>query len=475
MKLVKFITIFFIILFSFSTQADECKKFNEKVLSIPIPDDGLVTDGQQSRNDLGLFFHKNYRFEKNDIKINRNKDNYPIIKISFLEDAIPHKSPIISINGIDLSNQTDEQILGLNNSNFALVKTLDNSYNIIAKEYDLYPFDLEYFTINAIDEIKTKEGEFLVDYNFQVSHERPDWIEAGREIGNFTICPVDDLINSTQIYSPVTYEPGSILKQIGFDQDKSFGTYDQVYYEKFDKTFTRSTLSGVARIKADFDLKKFPFDTQILKLELMPPYPIEFNDENIYPKPYISVFNPRKNVFIDLEKYKNFNYLKEWRIESVSVDNEIDVQSNISQFDRENLVLSIYDKINISIKVDRNTNYFVFKIIIPVFLILAIAWSVMWIPPNQVESRLTTSIVALLALIAYNFVFNEDLPKLSYLTSLDRYILLSYLFCAIPTFLTIYFSRLTKKDYNIALSVNKKSRLLGIIIYGITTTVIFSV
>ena len=207
----------------------------------------------------------------------------------------------------------------------------------------------------------------------------------------------------------------------------------------------------------------------------MPPYPIEFNDENIYPKPYISVFNPRKNVFIDLEKYKNFNYLKEWRIESVSVDNEIDVQSNISQFDRENLVLSIYDKINISIKVDRNTNYFVFKIIIPVFLILAIAWSVMWIPPNQVESRLTTSIVALLALIAYNFVFNEDLPKLSYLTSLDRYILLSYLFCAIPTFLTIYFSRLTKKDYNIALSVNKKSRLLGIIIYGITTTVIFSI
>ena len=93
---------------------------------------------------------------------------------------------------------------------------------------------------------------------------------------------------------------------------------------------------------------------------------------------------------------------------------------------------------------------------------------------NQVESRLTTSIVALLALIAYNFVFNEDLPKLSYLTSLDRYILLSYLFCAIPTFLTIYFSRLTKKDYNIALSVNKKSRLIGLVIYALSTTLIFS-
>ena len=61
----------------------------------------------------------------------------------------------------------------------------------------------------------------------------------------------------------------------------------------------------------------------------------------------------------------------------------------------------------------------------------------MWIPTKELESRLTTSIVALLALIAYNFVLNDELPKLSYLTSLDRYILLSYLFCAIQSFLSI--------------------------------------
>jgi Neurotransmitter-gated ion-channel transmembrane region. len=176
-----------------------------------------------------------------------------------------------------------------------------------------------------------------------------------------------------------------------------------------------------------------------------------------------------------LNKYKNNNYLKEWTITDINVENSLNLEEYVSLEDNSKYETVFNDNININIEVKRNINYFIFKIIIPVFLILSIAWSVMWIPPNQVESRLTTSIVALLALIAYNFVFNEDLPKLSYLTSLDRYILLSYLFCAIPTFLTIYFSRLTKKDYNIALSVNKKSRLLGIIIYGITTTVIFSV
>ena len=132
------------------------------------------------------------------------------------------------------------------------------------------------------------------------------------------------------------------------------------------------------------------------------------------------------------------------------------------------------DTVEIDIFVKRNINYCIFKILIPVFLILSIAWSVLWIPPNQVESRLTTSIVALLALIAYNFVFNEDLPKLSYLTSMDKYILISYLFCCIPTFLTIYFSRINKRDYNKAVKMNKRSRLYGSIIYAILVVLSFS-
>lgn len=174
-------------------------------------------------------------------------------------------------------------------------------------------------------------------------------------------------------------------------------------------------------------------------------------------------------------KYKNENFLKEWTVKKVEIDNILNKTKSVSQFNRSKITEAIDDRIQIKITVERNINYFIFKIIIPVFLILTIAWSVMWIPPNQVESRLTTSIIALLALIAYNFVFNEDLPKLSYLTSLDRYILLSYLFCAIPTFLTIYFSRITKKDYKIALEINKRSRLFGTIIYFISAIVIFSI
>ena len=473
---MSYLRILLILVFIFSNNllfADECKNFEDKVLAIPIPEVGMVTDGQQPKFDVGLFFHQDYDYEQDKILIRRDENNHPILKFSFVQRDIASNTPIVNINNNDSSLLSDSEILELISKEEIYISTSNNEYKINAIEYDLYIFDLEYFNINAIDEIKTKEGEFQIDYSFQVSNERPDWIEPGREIGNNTICSLAELHESTRIFSPI--DDVDFLTQIGLDQDKVTVYYDQIYYSETDKTFSTATFAGVARIKSDFDLKKFPFDEQELKIEFYPPYSIDYNDDRNYPKPFVTLFQTRSNVYLDIEKYKNNNYLKEWTVVNTKVENYIKREKTTSNFEKDKIVELVEDRINVSLIVKRNINYFIFKIIIPVFLILTISWSVMWIPPNQVESRLTTSIVALLALIAYNFVFNEDIPKLSYLTRLDRYILLSYLFCEIPTFLTIYFSRITKKDYKIALEINKKSRLIGIIIYSISAAVIFSV
>ena len=97
MNLMRFFITIFIFLVSFSTLADECKNFENKVLAIPPPIEGLVTDGQQEKNDLGLFFHKEYVFEDNIIKIKRDKNNYPVLKISFIEDAVDCSVKIVSV------------------------------------------------------------------------------------------------------------------------------------------------------------------------------------------------------------------------------------------------------------------------------------------------------------------------------------------------------------------------------------------
>ena len=264
---MNFLRFLIILLFLFSNNlliADECKNFEDKVLSIPIPEDRMVTDGQQPKFDLGLFFHQNYDYQKDKIIIKRDLDNYPILKFSFVQRDLLSNTPIIKIDDNDTSKLSDKEIFDLISKEESVISTIKNEFTIKALEYDLYVFDLEFFVINAIDEIKTKEGEFKIDYNFKVSHERPDWIEAGREIGNNTICSLVNLHESTRIFSPI--DDVNYLVQIGLDQDKVTTEYEQNYYADFDKTFSSATYSGVARIKTDFDLKKFPFDEQELKI-----------------------------------------------------------------------------------------------------------------------------------------------------------------------------------------------------------------
>ena len=110
---------------------------------------------------------------------------------------------------------------------------------------------------------------------------------------------------------------------------------------------------------------------------------------------------------------------------------------------------------------------------LPVFLILCVAWYVLWIPTEKYEARLNTSIIALLALIAYNFVFQDDIPKLEYLTDLDWFILISYIFCCIPVFLSIAFSKFISKNQKKVTKINRYIKHWGILLYFLINGQIF--
>ena len=117
------------------------------------------------------------------------------------------------------------------------------------------------------------------------------------------------------------------------------------------------------------------------------------------------------------------------------------------------------------IEIERAYGYYIFKIILPMILVLLVCWSVFWIHPRELESKLTITIVCLLSLIAYNFVIDEDLPKLGYLTLMDYIILLSYIFATIPNFISIYSFSLYKKKNSKWKVIDSKSRIYGPSIY----------
>ena len=87
-----------------------------------------------------------------------------------------------------------------------------------------------------------------------------------------------------------------------------------------------------------------------------------------------------------------------------------------------------------------------------------------WINISQIESRLTISVVCLLALIAYNVIVAESLPKIGYATVMDYIILSSYILGALSSILTVIFYNLHTRDYDI-IRAEKFTRLALPILY----------
>jgi hypothetical protein len=75
--------------------------------------------------------------------------------------------------------------------------------------------------------------------------------------------------------------------------------------------------------------------------------------------------------------------------------------------------------------VKRRVMYFLIKLILPLCLIVVISWVPHWIDPEQTGTNIGISMTAFLTLVAYLFATNVLLPRVSYITRLDRFILLS--------------------------------------------------
>ncbi len=76
-----------------------------------------------------------------------------------------------------------------------------------------------------------------------------------------------------------------------------------------------------------------------------------------------------------------------------------------------------------SLKAERRVEYFIVKIILPLILIVAMSWIVFWIDPKESAIQISVAIRTMLTLIAYRFAVGAELPKVSYLTRLDFFIL----------------------------------------------------
>ena len=182
-------------------------------------------------------------------------------------------------------------------------------------------------------------------------------------------------------------------------------------------------LRDTAKFKSNaFNFRKFPFDTQIISFELWS----EFPSTMISLEP-ASAMQKYKDTLYDFEGEEGIA-IPAWELKNVKFDTYEYVEEDGFP----------YKGFRLFLEVKRLSSYYVYKVIIPILLILSISWSVFWIDRSQIEAKVNITIVALLSLIAYNLSVDEVLPKLDYLTYMDAFIFLSYLYTGAATILCVY-------------------------------------
>jgi hypothetical protein len=127
--------------------------------------------------------------------------------------------------------------------------------------------------------------------------------------------------------------------------------------------------------------------------------------------------------------------------------------------------ISRYD---FNISAERIKAYYLWKVILPLCLIVAMSWCVFWINPAQYGPQIGLSATSMLTLIAFIFATTNMVPRLGYLTLLDRFIVFSTILvflALVESLTTVYLVSKEKKE--LALRIDNMSRFVFPIIFGV--------
>ena len=122
----------------------------------------------------------------------------------------------------------------------------------------------------------------------------------------------------------------------------------------------------------------------------------------------------------------------------------------------------------------RNVAYYIWKVILPLVLIVMMSWVVFWIHPATSNSQISVAVTSMLTLIAYRFAVDSQLPRLPYMTRIDLFFLVSTLlvfFSLIEVLITTILDNNHRKKQ--AQTIDRYCRVIFPVIFAVASVAIF--
>ncbi|GAB4270323.1 MAG TPA: hypothetical protein DIU37_02310 [Opitutae bacterium] len=167
-------------------------------------------------------------------------------------------------------------------------------------------------------------------------------------------------------------------------------------------------------------LQKFPFDSQTLAVKIQSYY--GNNTVKIVPKKDQIDWNPHLNT-------------PGWTIENIT--------STISQ-DKIAWSPKSFDILSIGLNIKRDPYFFLWRLVLPLVLLVVMTWSIFWMDGERLNDRIKVCSYGFLTSVTFSLAVSTMLPKVSYLTFLDKILIGTYIYimlAAIESSLRHIFSR----------------------------------
>tara|TARA_B100000925_G_scaffold66053_1_gene44954 strand:- start:451 stop:2016 length:1566 start_codon:yes stop_codon:yes gene_type:complete len=399
-------------------------------------------------------------------------------------DTIKSEDTISKINDQLVSNLSSDEINNIladyDKLNITIQREVNNEIIELNKEIEKtllggYVNVNPTLRINAFKNINIKESEYTINYNLDTYWEDKRFIEIFRNVYENNFGPISEKIEEHKLENPDysnNYLVSGIWCQLTNDEflkenlfiwspdlkfinlvkkdiensTKEFFFQYEFYPDGEEFVWIKITENAEAIFTSFVDFSTFPFDKHQLEFILADT------------QSGADILSIGTDQFTEIPITKQIKQkLHEWNIP--------EDKAFIKSYTHIDTYGSTFEGIKTYFSIERQSGYYVYKVLAPIFLILGICWSIFWLDITRVESRLTVSIVCLLTLIAYNFVIDENIPKLSYMTIMDQIVLSSYVFASIPTLISIYFTFQHQKNGAITFKNEERLRFYGPIIY----------
>ena len=160
----------------------------------------------------------------------------------------------------------------------------------------------------------------------------------------------------------------------------------------------RQRVSGPLAV--NLDLKDFPFDTQHLSIDVVSYQysPDEFR------------YSRNTTVAANTESFS----VEGWTFRLLEI--------NHAEFSVPAAGV-VRPQMSLIVEAKRNAQYYLLTMFLPMALIVFMSWTAFWIQPNVVPPRIAISTASIFSLIAFGFSIRLSLPRVSYVTRADLFVI----------------------------------------------------